>query len=390
MELELAHSESKPTFGDASGHDGAAPASKRPREEAAPPRSLALEDPAAAVYDARQPAKSTPAGTPPGGPPSAADQEQQPQLTQPQPTQPQPTQPQPTQPQPTQQMQQPQPPSAELLAPNPENPYALPKLSGNLEQREQEQMVLDTLQAKFRSKQLTRRWLQEEAQNGEGTASDVVLDEDDGGAAASAANMWSGFSQAMQQHQAQAQAAQVQMQSGMGYMIQDGRMQMQQQQQHQQQQQQQQQQGQQMQGQHGRMHSMQQMAPQVSNTARPSKPSKKRSRKVSRQPARDPAIMATRPTLKGNYDPDKLTWCRTNLFTKRRSRNVENIYCYCAEHMPDEPCVQVHTRTCTCIHARAASPWHLLLADTSCRVVSCRVVSCRVVSCRVVSCRDVM
>ena len=47
MELELAHSESKSTFGDASGHDGAAPASKRPREEAAPPRSLALEDPAA-------------------------------------------------------------------------------------------------------------------------------------------------------------------------------------------------------------------------------------------------------------------------------------------------------------------------------------------------------
>jgi hypothetical protein len=361
MELELAHSESKSTFGDASGHDGAAPASKRPREEAAPPRSLALEDPAAAVYDAKQPVKSTPAGTPPGGPPSAADQEQQPQPTQPQPTQPQPTQPQPTQ---QTQMPQPQPPSAELLAPNPENPYALPKLSGNLEQREQEQMVLDTLQAKFRSKQLTRRWLQEEAQNGEGTASDVVLDEDDGGAAASAANMWSGFSQAMQQHQAQAQAAQVQMQSGMGYMIQDGRMQMQMQQQ---------QQGQQMQGQHGdRMHSMQQMAPQVSNTARPSKPSKKRSRKVSRQPARDPAIMATRPTLKGNYDPDKLTWCRTNLFTKRRSRNVENIYCYCAEHMPDEPCVQVHTRTCT--HARAASPWPLLLADTSCRVVSSRDV----------------
>ena len=91
MELELAHSESKSTFGDASGHDGAAPASKRPREEAAPPRSLALEDPAAAVYDAKQPVKSTPAGTPPGGPPSAADQEQQPQLTQPQPTQPQPS-----------------------------------------------------------------------------------------------------------------------------------------------------------------------------------------------------------------------------------------------------------------------------------------------------------
>ena len=55
MELELAHSESKSTFGDASGHDGAAPASKRPREEAAPPRSLALQDPAAAVYDAKQP-----------------------------------------------------------------------------------------------------------------------------------------------------------------------------------------------------------------------------------------------------------------------------------------------------------------------------------------------
>ena len=52
---------------------------------------------------------------------------------------------------------------------------------------------------------------------------------------------------------------------------------------------------------------------------------------------RDPAILAKRPQL--SYDPSQLTWNRQNMFTKKDSRNLEQKYCYCGEHKPNEPTV---------------------------------------------------
>jgi hypothetical protein len=304
MELVLSSAEQQPPGGSEGG-----PSVKRQREE-----EEEEERPPSAQQSSVNAPAGTPAGTPPGGPPAALDPTAQPQ---------------------------PLSSLAARLAAAP-NPYALPRLSGNLDQREGEQMVLEALQAKIRSQQLTHRWLQEEAaQSGKPDAFHT------GGGAG-----WThgvGFIPAMQQHQALALA---QLQQGINYMMQDYC--------HLKQEPQPQPQPQPRHVVQSRPHHhvgaapvqpahphpahlIQQMPDALLTSPRPLKPAKKRPRKTSRQPTRDPAIMAARPTLDTGYDPDELTWYRTNLFTKKRSRNLENIYCYCAQHLPDEPCVQCFT-----------------------------------------------
>ena len=76
--------------------------------------------------------------------------------------------------------------------------------------------------------------------------------------------------------------------------------------------------------------------------AKPKKPKAEKAEKPKKpkkppKNARDPTIVAAQPSLP--YDLAELTWNRENFFTKKASRNEQQIYCYCGRHKPEEPAI---------------------------------------------------
>ena len=157
-------------------------------------------------------------------------------------------------------------------------PWKWPQLTGQMHLRDQEQLDLEGAQARMRANELTRRWVREEAgqQRRESGATSPL-------GANSSAYAGMGAQESGAHHQLASTMPVPNPYAFANPSYADSRQ---------------------------------------SPPSRP-KPAKKRSRKGGRQAPRDPNILALRPSLADNYDPDKLTWDRKNLFTK------------CARPLPD-------------------------------------------------------